>query len=187
MEPFVYQALSQRVVFGSGTLARVGDEVRALKHARAFVLSTPQQKDSAVALSAQLGALSAGVFAEAAMHTPVEVTERAVKAARDAAADVLVSLGGGSTTGLGKAIALRTDLPQIVIPTTYAGSEATPILGRDRERQEDHAAQREGSARGHPLRRRSDDDAAAGDVGDVGDERHRARGRGALCARTATR
>ena len=130
VEPFVYEALSQRVVFGSGTLARVGDEVRALKHARAFVLSTPQQKDSAVALSAQLGALSAGVFAEAAMHTPVEVTERAVKAARDAAADVLVSLGGGSTTGLGKAIALRTDLDQIVIPTSYAGSEATPILGQ---------------------------------------------------------
>ena len=130
MEPFVYEALSQRVVFGSGTLAHVGDEVRALKHARAFVLSTPQQKDSAVALSAQLGALSAGVFAEAAMHTPVEVTERAVKAARDAAADVLVSLGGGSTTGLGKAIALRTDLDQIVIPTSYAGSEATPILGQ---------------------------------------------------------
>ncbi|WP_369818241.1 maleylacetate reductase [Novosphingobium sp. ST904] len=44
-------------------------------------------------------------------------------------ADCLVAIGGGSTTGLGKAIALRTDLPQIVIPTTYAGSEATPILG----------------------------------------------------------
>lgn len=130
MEPFVYEALSQRVVFGSGTLAQIGDEVRALKHSRAFVLSTPQQKRSADALSEALGPLSAGVFAEAAMHTPVEVTARAVKAARDAAADVLVSLGGGSTTGLGKAIALRTDLDQIVIPTSYAGSEATPILGQ---------------------------------------------------------
>ncbi|KAG6834274.1 hypothetical protein H0H93_010735, partial [Arthromyces matolae] len=45
-------------------------------------------------------------------------------------ADCVVSVGGGSTIGLGKAIALRTDLPQIVIPTTYAGSEATPIIGQ---------------------------------------------------------
>jgi maleylacetate reductase len=64
------------------------------------------------------------------MHTPVEVTERALAAVRAAGADCLVALGGGSTTGLGKALALRTDLPQIVIPTTYAGSEVTDILGQ---------------------------------------------------------
>jgi len=63
------------------------------------------------------------------MHTPVAITEQAVAIARALQADCTVALGGGSTTGLGKAIALRTDLPQIVIPTTYAGSEATPILG----------------------------------------------------------
>jgi alcohol dehydrogenase class IV len=39
-------------------------------------------------------------------------------------------VGGGSTTGLGKAIALATGLDQIVVPTTYAGSEMTPILGQ---------------------------------------------------------
>jgi maleylacetate reductase len=70
-----------------------------------------------------------GVFADATMHTPIEVSERAVALARDLRADCTVALGGGSTTGLGKAIALRTDLPQIAVPTTYAGSEATPILG----------------------------------------------------------
>ena len=70
---------------------------------------------------------SAGVFAGATMHTPVEVTETAAERGAEAAnADCLVALGGGSTTGLGKAIAYRTDLPQIVIPTTYAG------LGGDR-------------------------------------------------------
>jgi len=63
------------------------------------------------------------------MHTPVDVTEKALRAVEEAGADCIVSPGGGSTTGLGKAIALRTDLPQIVIPTTYAGSEATPIIG----------------------------------------------------------
>ena len=63
------------------------------------------------------------------MHTPVAITEQALAVARERQADCTVALGGGSTTGLGKAIALRTDLPQIVVPTTYAGSEATPILG----------------------------------------------------------
>jgi maleylacetate reductase len=64
------------------------------------------------------------------MHTPVEVTERAMQAIRARNADAVVSRGGGPTTGLGKAIALRTDLPQLAIPTTYAGSEMTPILGQ---------------------------------------------------------
>ena len=63
------------------------------------------------------------------MHTPVEVTEEALAEYEELAADCVVAIGGGSTTGLGKAIALRTDAPQLVIPTTYAGSEVTPILG----------------------------------------------------------
>jgi alcohol dehydrogenase class IV len=71
-----------------------------------------------------------GLSTDAAMHTPVEVTERVWKKLSAAAPDCLVSLGGGSTTGLGKALALRTGLPQIAVPTTYAGSEATPILGQ---------------------------------------------------------
>lgn len=129
MDPFTYTALPARVVFGSGTLARVGDEVERLGCRRALVLSTPQQRGDAEALAGRLGASGAGVFAGAAMHTPVEVTERALEHVREAGADCLVALGGGSTTGLGKALALRTDLPQIVVPTTYAGSEATPILG----------------------------------------------------------
>jgi alcohol dehydrogenase class IV len=67
------------------------------------------------------------------MHTPVEVTERALQVATKTKSDGLIALGGGSTTGLGKAIALRTDLPQIVLPTTYAGSEMTNILGETDE------------------------------------------------------
>ena len=63
------------------------------------------------------------------MHTPVEVTEAAVAAYGAAAADCVVALGGGSTIGLGKAIALRTGADQVAVPTTYAGSEMTDILG----------------------------------------------------------
>jgi alcohol dehydrogenase class IV len=126
---FVYEGHPARVIFGSATLAEVPAEVRRLGR-RALVLSTPQQIGQARELAAALGDLCVGVFAEAAMHTPVEVTARALEAARALGADCTVALGGGSTTGLGKAIALRTDLPQIVIPTTYAGSEMTPILGQ---------------------------------------------------------
>jgi maleylacetate reductase len=128
MQSFVYNGHPARVIFGFGTLVQVADEVRKLGR-RALVLSTPQQIDQARRLAATLGDLSVGVFSQAAMHTPVDVTQRALEAVQELGADCTVALGGGSTTGLGKAIALRTDLPQIVIPTTYAGSEMTPILG----------------------------------------------------------
>jgi maleylacetate reductase len=133
MQSFTYVGAPSRVVFGFGTLERVPDEVKALGCSRALVLSTPQQAGDARALAERLGPLSAGVFSEAAMHTPVEITERAMQVVRESGADCTVALGGGSTTGLGKAIALRTDLPQIVVPTTYAGSEATPILGETKD------------------------------------------------------
>lgn len=130
MKPFVYNALAARAVFGNGTVSQVADEVWRLGCSSALVLSTPLQRGDAERLVGQLGDLAAGTFSDAAMHTPVDVTERALAKVRDIGADCTVALGGGSTTGLGKAIALRTDLPQVAIPTTYyAGFEATPILG----------------------------------------------------------
>jgi maleylacetate reductase len=129
MEAFIYNALPARVVFGFGTSERLGEELRALGCRRALILTTAGQTKAARSLADCLGPFVAGIFAEAAMHTPIEVTERALSAVSSSGADCTVALGGGSTIGLGKAIALRTDLPQIVLPTTYAGSEATPILG----------------------------------------------------------
>lgn len=133
MRHFSYTGLPSRVIFGAGALARAGEEVGRLGCGRALLLSTPEQEPAARALAAQLGDLAVGVFAGALMHTPVAVTETAMEAVRSLGADCTVALGGGSTIGLGKAIALRTDLPQIVIPTTYAGSEATPILGETKD------------------------------------------------------
>ena len=80
-----------------------------------------------------IGQRAAGTFAQAEMHTPVHVTERALLRVKELDVDGVVAIGGGSTTGLGKAIALRTDLPQIVVPTSYAGSEMTSILGETRD------------------------------------------------------
>lgn len=120
----------QKVRFGVGLRDDVCAELSALGSDKALILSTPQQVDMAMELATTVGDRAAGVFTRATMHTPVDVTEEAVDHANSVQADSIVSIGGGSTIGLGKAIALRTGLPQIAIPTTYAGSEATPILGQ---------------------------------------------------------
>ncbi len=119
-----------RIVFGQGSLAKVAEEIRGQGCTRTLILSTPFQEEDAQALAADLGDLAAGVFAQAAMHTPVSVTQQAMSAYEQAGADCVLALGGGSTIGLGKAIAYRNDCPQIVVATTYAGSEVTPILGQ---------------------------------------------------------
>jgi maleylacetate reductase len=126
-DEFVYIGLPARVIFGFGTRTRVPDELARLGVNRPILLATSRTR--AEALRAELGVEMAGTFAEAAMHTPVHVTERALAAVVAARADGLVALGGGSATGLAKAIALRTDLPQLILPTTYSGSEMTPVLG----------------------------------------------------------
>jgi maleylacetate reductase len=121
---FIYETLPVRVIFGAGTAAQVKTEAERLGISRAIVLSTPGRGEAqAHAVAGSLGDRAASVLGLAAMHTPTEVTEHAMQVVRERAADGLVAVGGGSTTGLGKAIALRTDLPQIVLPTTYAGSE----------------------------------------------------------------
>jgi maleylacetate reductase len=127
--PFRFAGLPTRVVFGEGSLAEVGAEVARLGRRRALVLATPGHAAAAEALAASLGDAAAGVFAGAVMHTPVEVSEAAVAAYGAAGADCVVALGGGSTIGLGKAIAVRTGADQVAVPTTYAGSEMTDILG----------------------------------------------------------
>ncbi|WP_027802453.1 maleylacetate reductase [Paraburkholderia dilworthii] len=133
MESFIYQAQPARVIFGSGTGAQLADEAQRLGLKRLLILCTPGQTALAERARQWAGERVVGIFADATMHTPVDVTERALDVVQDLRADGVVSIGGGSTIGLGKAIALRTDLPQIVLPTTYAGSEMTPILGETKD------------------------------------------------------
>jgi alcohol dehydrogenase class IV len=126
---FTYTALPARVVFGTGTLAGVRGEVERLAITRALVVTTPAQASLGQEVARLLGDRAAGVFSGAVMHTPVEVTTAALATLRELGADGVVAIGGGSTIGLGKALAVRTQVPQLAIPTTYAGSEMTPILG----------------------------------------------------------
>ncbi|MFF4596871.1 maleylacetate reductase and hydroxyquinol 1,2-dioxygenase domain-containing protein [Amycolatopsis sp. NPDC001319] len=126
---FSYTANPARVVFGTGTIATLADEVRRLGASRVLLLGTSSLAGPVDRVADALGSLLAARFDEAAMHTPVDVTERALAVVAENKVDCLLAIGGGSTTGLAKAIALRTDLPQIIVPTTYAGSEMTPVLG----------------------------------------------------------
>ena len=126
MTPFVYSALPTRVIFGRGKSVEAVTEATRLGIKRPLVISTSQQADQASALVEKTNGVA---FCEAAMHTPLEVTERAMAVMTANGCDGTIALGGGSSTGLGKAIALRTDYPQLVIPTSYAGSDMTNILG----------------------------------------------------------
>jgi len=129
VKDFVYTSVAQRVVFGPGALAQLPAEIEKLGATKALVLSTPEQAADAQRVADRLGARAVGVFARAVMHVPIETAREAREVARRLGADCAVAIGGGSTTGLGKAIAMDSGLPIIAIPTTYAGSEMTPIYG----------------------------------------------------------
>ncbi|USP77962.1 putative maleylacetate reductase [Curvularia clavata] len=131
MESFVYITNPGHVIFGPvGTsFSQLLSQLEGRGLRAALILSTPGQAGKAIALERALTPHSVGVFSNATMHTPIEITQEAIQAAEDFKADSIVSIGGGSTIGLGKAISIRTGLPHICIPTTYAGSEMTPILG----------------------------------------------------------
>jgi maleylacetate reductase len=126
---FTYQALPMRVLFRPGALAALAGELDALGLRRVLVLSTPGQEATARVVARTLGDRAAGIHPHAVMHVPVEVARRARDAAGAAGADGCVAVGGGSTIGLGKAVALQHGLPVVAVPTTYAGSEMTPIWG----------------------------------------------------------
>jgi alcohol dehydrogenase class IV len=129
MTPFIYQSLPTRVVFGWGKLTALADEIDRLGARRALILTTPEQREMGERIAALLGERAAGVYAEAVMHVPLEVAQAARAEAARLDADCCVAIGGGSTIGLGKAIAMDSGLPIVAVPTTYAGSEMTPIYG----------------------------------------------------------
>jgi alcohol dehydrogenase class IV len=125
---FVHDTLPQRVAFGSGeAAANLSGEIAGLGATRVMLIAAKAEMHLADTIAVDLPV--ALRHDDVVMHVPVEVAERARAAAAGNDVDLLVSVGGGSTTGLAKAIALTTGLPIIAVPTTYAGSEATPVWG----------------------------------------------------------
>jgi alcohol dehydrogenase class IV len=142
---FVHVGLPSRTVFGAGSLDTLEREVDRLGAKRVLVLCTPRQRALAEAVPQRLGARAAGIFDQAVMHVPIETAVAARAAAQELGADGSVAIGGGSTIGLAKALALPADVlaaasggapvagpsvPAVVaIPTTFSGSEMTPLYG----------------------------------------------------------
>ncbi len=129
-QQFELTTYPSRIIFGEGSIRRTSEIVKDLGCSRALILTTPQQIHQGEKLRDSLGELSVGNFSDAAMHTPTNVTAETLEIFNSLDADITVAIGGGSTTGLGKAMSYRTGKPQIVVPTSYAGSEVTPILGQ---------------------------------------------------------
>ena len=129
MRNFIHDQPGVRIVFGAGTFSQLPDEVQRLGAKRALLLTSSRRRADADDAARRLGETAAGIFAEAVMHVPAETARAGCDAAKNSQADCCIAIGGGSTIGLGKAIARDTGLPVIAVPTTYSGSEMTPIYG----------------------------------------------------------
>jgi maleylacetate reductase len=132
MESFVHTSLPMRVVFGAGRRSELPDELDSLGLARAMVISTPGHASLCDAVVASIGDRAHSSYPFAVMHVPAEIAAKAVDYVRTNGIDGVVVIGGGSSVGLGKAIALETSIPLVALPTTYAGSEMTPVWGLTR-------------------------------------------------------
>ncbi len=129
VDSFVHEVPAARVVFANGAIGEVGAELDRLGGRHALLIAGGPEAEYADRIAQDLGPAIAARFSDVVMHVPVEIASHATAAARDAGADAIISLGGGSSTGVAKAIALETGLPILAVPTTYAGSEMTNIWG----------------------------------------------------------
>ncbi|MEU4896314.1 maleylacetate reductase [Streptomyces sp. NPDC044780] len=126
---FIHENRPGRVVFAAGARARLPEETDRLGLHRLIVVCTPGHADLAAELAAPLGDRIADLHPHATMHVPAAVAAETVARAREIGADGCLAIGGGSAIGLAKAVAKDTGLPIVAVPTTYAGSEMTPIWG----------------------------------------------------------
>lgn len=128
MFEFEHNTLAQRVLFGAGkSRSNLAAEVSRLDAQSVMVIASDSEQELAASICGSIAPRL--VYSDVAPHVPIEKAEKARAAAAEHDIDLLVSIGGGSTTGLAKAVALTTGIPIVAIPTTYAGSEATNVWG----------------------------------------------------------
>jgi maleylacetate reductase len=126
---FIHDAPSPRVVFGAGSLKKLGGELDLLGGRRAMIVATPGRTELVSEIASSLGDRVGARFLSARVHVPAAIAADARALAAKIDADALISVGGGSAIGVAKAVAHSTGLPIIAIPTTYSGSEMTPVWG----------------------------------------------------------
>jgi maleylacetate reductase len=130
MKDFVYKGLPSRVVFGNGFRAKVAEEAALLNIKKPMIICTPFQNEQAEEVAKYLKSFSPVIYDQAVMHVPVETIQDALKVVKENNIDGFVCIGGGSTIGLAKALVLELELPILALPTTFAGSEMTPVWGK---------------------------------------------------------
>ena len=132
--PFAVDLPPSRIVFGSGKLDRVGVEVKRAGVSRLLLIAGGSAEAATARTRAILGPRVVAIHREVRQHVPEDVASAALDAARSANIDGVVTLGGGSSIGLGKVVAVELGSPLIAIPTTYSGSEMTPVYAITGER-----------------------------------------------------
>ncbi len=125
---FTYEGVPLRVVFGTGARHRLAEELDRLGLSQVVLIASGSSRVEADALAGVLDHRLTWRVDGVRQHVPAELAEQVSADAVGVGADGVVTLGGGSATGLGKAVA-RSGLPLVAVPTTYAGSEMTPIWG----------------------------------------------------------
>lgn len=129
MDAFIYEALPHNVYFGSGKYGDIKSILSKYGYNSAVILTTPNRISMAQILASTLDNVSVEIYPYARMHVPIDIVDDAIEFVSQKGVNCCIALGGGSAIGLAKAIALRTTLPVVAIPTTYSGSEMTPIYG----------------------------------------------------------
>ena len=130
---FVHDVDSPRVIFGTGSLSSLQSEITLLGCKKIALICDESARATASEISLQLGSLVQQRINQVVMHVPDEFTFPIINESKSFDIDLVVAIGGGSSTGLGKIMALELNIPLLAIPTTYAGSEMTPIWGRTKE------------------------------------------------------
>ncbi|HEY8091545.1 MAG TPA: iron-containing alcohol dehydrogenase, partial [Polyangiaceae bacterium] len=128
-QQFSMQRGATRVVFGAGASARLPAEIESLGLQRVLVACTPRRASEGGDVAARLGGRGVGVIALAREHVPAEAVAMAAREVERSGADGVLAWGGGSAIGLAKALARGGRVRVVAVPTTYSGSEMTPVYG----------------------------------------------------------
>lgn len=134
-----------RVVYGAGAISRLPAELGRLHLSMPLIVSSPSRIALARRIQDLIPNLDSCILDSALVNVPTKVIDDAVS--RISGRDCVISIGGASAMGLAKAVAARKEIPHICIPTTYSGSEMTPLLG-DVRRRHKNESRRQRSASG---------------------------------------
>lgn len=150
METFHYSFSAQEVIFGAGAVAKLADAAERFGWRRVLLCTTEHTRARGHVASVEnaLGERLAVTYEQVQPHVPESQVAEATVLAAQHQVDAIIGLGGGSAVGTAKAVSRALEarraadsrmrdalsaehalIPVIAIPTTYAGSEMTPVYG----------------------------------------------------------